>query len=75
MSKVFKFIVSAWFVNLIVFTTSLFLWHYYEHVNHWSEGAWEAIFSTSLFTKIALSVSVGVYICEYGVDGNKKPSK
>ncbi len=59
MTTKLKIISIAWLINLVVFTVSLFLWNYYDHIDHWSESAWEAIYATSTLTKVALSL-VGV---------------
>lgn len=75
MSNILKALTVAWFVNLILFTVSLFLWNYYDHIGHWSEGAWEGIFGTSVMTKMFLSAAIGVYIMDHGLDGLKNEGK
>ncbi len=65
MSRELKLVGIAWFVNLILFTVSLFLWSYYDHVDHWSVDAWRAIYSTSALTKVALSF-IGVALFTNG---------
>lgn len=55
MNKLLKALISVWAINLIVFTASLFLHSYYEHIQHWSAGAWQAVFFASTVIKIMTS--------------------
>ena len=72
MSKLLKLITCAWFVNLIVFTVSLFLRDYFVSYGHWSASSWDSVFFTSAITKMCLSMAIVVYIVESGYDGMKK---
>lgn len=69
MSKVFKAILTAWFINLIVFTASLFIYQYYEHIDSWLAYPWRIVFDTSIISKITLSIVVIGYGCTNGVYG------
>lgn len=71
MSKVFKSLLTGWFVNLILFTVSLFLYQYYLHVESWLSEPWTMIFVTAATTKGLLSIIILYYGCNYGIDGKK----
>lgn len=72
MSNILKCMLLGWAVNLIVFMSSLFLYHYCVEVDHWSKGAWEVICGGSAFTKFVLSCLIIVSISDNGIDGLKK---
>jgi len=71
MNKLLKLMSVAWFVNFVLFTTSLFLLHYCDSIGHWSAGAWVAVNFTLGLTKLVLTISVIVNITKNGIDGDK----
>ncbi len=35
-------VIATWVVGLIALISSMFLYNYYNHIGHWSSGAWIA---------------------------------
>ncbi len=74
MSKVFKALLIAWFLNLAIFTAAIFLYEYYAHHSSWVAGAWANILFTSSISKVVLSSAIIVYGSTRGVCGTKGDS-
>jgi len=67
MRKIIKLLLSAWTINLVVFTSTLFIHGYYDSIGHWSETAWDGILFTSVLTKIVLSICLVASSVDHGI--------
>ena len=65
-----KIAVTSWIINLIYFTTSLWLFSYTSHIGHWTAKPLEAMTWTGGLLKLVLTLLViGVLIERQDTEG------